>query len=567
MRRKSLAELFKALQDLGLSFRRGLIHLKSLDGETDFYDFTTEPADLSEGWRNLDEHLSSKFPADLELIEAWNGCETYFQKCISRIALLLKSFHSPSKELGPHILDRCKGYVIDLLQRVSEEKQAIGKYGKLLWNLRTLVSLPNPDKDKHELVPDTFSRKLYNGLCELETEYCQYRLVADSLDEENYTGHKSSLNTLCEAVISRITSIKGKLRVSLGTIHVQHLSEGLIDRAILVESVSCVHELLKIIENSQGRFVSSSILWKSLDKSKSRWTSWLDQFWKVVEASSEEFSSEKEAMSLEGLSSYKEVMSSEEFSPSVQKVLESILLSFQRLDTVKNDQVLGDTEKFNFLLPFKRVNSFDIDCILNNVVNIKRVLATSRGEEYENGAAILGALTPLIFQFSFTLQFYLKFLTKQHRATAKLLSVLSGLFGTLGQKGFCLPKDYENDAVEESQEIDEKSGMGLGEGETTSDAQDVSDRLESEDQLDDTMKAGEAAETADKDVAQDDKGIEMSEDFGGKQQEMDKKKEEEEENENSDDENKMEDVEQEMGDVDATGEKLDDKVKKLNEAR
>lgn len=58
--------------------------------------------------------------------------------------------------------------------------------------------------------------------------------------------------------------------------------------------------------------------------------------------------------------------------------------------------------------------------------------------------------------------------------------------------------------------------MGLGEGEGE---KDVSERIESEDQLDDAQPAGQEKEQEeDKDCKEEDKGIEMSEDFESKLQ-------------------------------------------------
>lgn len=58
--------------------------------------------------------------------------------------------------------------------------------------------------------------------------------------------------------------------------------------------------------------------------------------------------------------------------------------------------------------------------------------------------------------------------------------------------------------------------MGLGDGEGE---KDVSDRIESEDQLEDAQPAGQEKEKEeDKDCKEEEKGIEMSEDFDSKLQ-------------------------------------------------
>jgi len=110
--------------------------------------------------------------------------------------------------------------------------------------------------------------------------------------------------------------------------------------------------------------------------------------------------------------------------------------------------------------------------------------------------------------------------------------------------------------------MDASAGMGLGEGETTSDAQDVSDRMESEDQLEDTLKEGETAPSADKDLNDDEKGVEMSEDFDGKQQDKDRREDKGDDDHNDDDSgSEDEELDKQMGDVDdPSADKLDDQV-------
>lgn len=88
--------------------------------------------------------------------------------------------------------------------------------------------------------------------------------------------------------------------------------------------------------------------------------------------------------------------------------------------------------------------------------------------------------------------------------------------------------------------------------------------MESEDQLEDTLKPGESVDPADKDLDDEDKGVEMSEDFDGKMQDVEKKSGDKDSDKDSDSENEKEDEEldKQMGDLDdPTAEKLDDQVR------
>ncbi|KAK8382122.1 hypothetical protein O3P69_015232 [Scylla paramamosain] len=79
----------------------------------------------------------------------------------------------------------------------------------------------------------------------------------------------------------------------------------------------------------------------------------------------------------------------------------------------------------------------------------------------------------------------------------------------------CKMKKVERGATN----FEDSGGTGLGEGEGK---KDVSDRIESEDQLESALKEGEKEEAGDKDLQEEDKGIEMNEDFEGKLQDVEK---------------------------------------------
>lgn len=87
-------------------------------------------------------------------------------------------------------------------------------------------------------------------------------------------------------------------------------------------------------------------------------------------------------------------------------------------------------------------------------------------------------------------------------------------------KGFCIPPELSEEMNGEG-ESQPSGGMGLGDGEGE---KDVSDRIESEDQLEDAQPADKEKEKDDdKECKEEDKGIEMSEDFDGKLQVLNKK--------------------------------------------
>ncbi|KAJ3654802.1 hypothetical protein Zmor_013963 [Zophobas morio] len=110
----------------------------------------------------------------------------------------------------------------------------------------------------------------------------------------------------------------------------------------------------------------------------------------------------------------------------------------------------------------------------------------------------------------------------------------------LASKGFCVPPELTDESEEGVSKPSDSLGLGEGQGE-----RDVSDRIESEDQLDDAQSAGQEKEkTEDEDCKEEDKGIEMSEDFDTKLQNVEPKEGEDDEESQSES-----DADEQMGDT------------------
>ncbi|MEE6475824.1 hypothetical protein FKM82_010868 [Ascaphus truei] len=196
----------------------------------------------------------------------------------------------------------------------------------------------------------------------------------------------------------------------------------------------------------------------------------------------------------------------------------------------------------------ERLKTYAEDCI------------TDEHTFFNQSCGALVRLLPMLSSYSDLLLFYLTVSLATHRSTGKLLSVLARLFTELAQKGFCLPKELiEEAAGEGATEFHDNEAGGLGEGEGV---KDVSDKIENEEQVEDTMQKGQEKEKDDPDskpdVKEEDNAIEMSEDFDGKMHDGELEKQEEDEKSNGDDED---DLDKQMGDLgDAEADKLDERL-------
>uniref|UniRef100_A0A8D2KWR3 Midasin n=1 Tax=Varanus komodoensis TaxID=61221 RepID=A0A8D2KWR3_VARKO len=211
------------------------------------------------------------------------------------------------------------------------------------------------------------------------------------------------------------------------------------------------------------------------------------------------------------------------------------------------------------------VNSLHVQKIISVVSELLERLK-SYGEDYtaykcklfNQSCHLLVRLMPILYKYSNVILFYLTLSLATHRSTGKLLSVLTNIFTELAQKGFCLPKELMEEAAGEGgTEFHDYEGGGLGEGEGK---KDVSDKIENEDQVEDTYQKGQEKENEDPeskpDVEGEDNAIEMTEDFEGKT--YDDEKEKQEDGEQSDED---EELDKQMGNLgDAEADKLDERL-------
>ncbi|KAI1794980.1 midasin [Ganoderma leucocontextum] len=131
------------------------------------------------------------------------------------------------------------------------------------------------------------------------------------------------------------------------------------------------------------------------------------------------------------------------------------------------------------------------------------------------------------------------------KALFKLDYVVCSVMHSVAKDGFCKPPDVEAGAGEGEGAMEDASGMGMGEG---TGKENVSKEIEDESQVEGLQ--GEAGEDEDVERAEEGDALEMSEDFGGKMQDVpDKEGEDEGDEEDEDDEG--EEPEERVGDLDA----------------
>ncbi|XP_069866566.1 midasin isoform X1 [Dipodomys merriami] len=279
----------------------------------------------------------------------------------------------------------------------------------------------------------------------------------------------------------------------------------------------------------------------------------------------------------------------EDFSEQMETAIRAILCAIQNLKERKSkkaeestDQkgLVDDDEGANFerLQPghltklleddfWADVSTLHVQKIISAISELLERLksysedgTTSKHMFFSQSCHLLVRLVPMLCSFSDLVLFFLTISLATHRSTAKLLSVLAQVFAEITQKGFCLPKELmENSAGEGATEFHDYEGGGIGEGEGM---KDVSDKIENEEQVEDTFQKGKEKEKEDSysksDIKGEDNAIEMSEDFDGQMHDGELE-EQEEDDQKSDSEGG--DLDKQMGDLNGEeADKLDERL-------
>ncbi|XP_067097253.1 midasin [Osmerus mordax] len=189
-----------------------------------------------------------------------------------------------------------------------------------------------------------------------------------------------------------------------------------------------------------------------------------------------------------------------------------------------------------------------LEQLLNRLATHRETCPSQQLHELTEACVLLVRLEPMLGVYSELVRYYLAVSLGAHRSTGKLLSVLASIFTELAQKGFCLPQELmEGGDGEGATDFHDYEGGGIGEGEGV---KDVSDKIENEEQVEDTFQEGQEKKEEEQDkknIKEEDNAIEMSEDFDGQMHDGDER-EPGEESEESDKEDE-EELDKKMGDL------------------
>lgn len=586
-KRKSLADFYKTLQTLGLNYKTGLLQ-NSLT--VDLTDLTIKPFNikclsLDSKHKNVDQHLNY-------LNE---NMDLYFYKCTFKLKLLLKVMLLPNQDLGVINIERIKGFSIELfllvqnqrkqlgksigsIQKLREQLQNISQLNECLENSSSVAESGNYDFDnlghKFESIKVCFIRIRYileqfNLLLKCVPSECdEFLSVFDVSNQDlqnvrdNYEKIKTSCSSILQNTIQNLSEANKYSNSSFFTTNiVNSLTNKLSETKKQLEVLKNQFEL-----NDEVSVYGKSIvdLLKFIDQEKNIKHDLIDHG--KISVGDSDLENILHAILLSMQNIYKKYSSEDtvlnksnedSFSSAKSNISIGTVKIVEELKTQNGDDENEDERIVEQHLKERIQKEMLCDLDILNIQKIcLRVSNTlekiKHMEDNENLVKKIIKIFPILEQYSYLVEYYLIQQVGAHKVTTKMLSVMLTVFIELGSKGFCIPPDLmEDEDKEQNQDGQKGEGFGFEDGEGEKDA---SDKLESEDQLDDARKPGEEKDNKEDKDCKEEKGIDMSEDFDAKMQDLDKK-EDDSDSDDKEDEKEEEDLDKQMGETEEGAEK------------
>ncbi|KAH6585414.1 hypothetical protein BASA61_006849 [Batrachochytrium salamandrivorans] len=213
-------------------------------------------------------------------------------------------------------------------------------------------------------------------------------------------------------------------------------------------------------------------------------------------------------------------------SPTLDILSTTKLGSTEEIESEKDEFGLGTNHLIDMHNLTKAVFEYQSGAsLLSSVADLLAIIddAISNGDAKVASQihALLTQIAPLFGQYYALAQYRLLQHFSFSKAISKLTYVLANLFASLLKEGFCLPKSSEGEDDENAGAMEDNvEGTGMGEGDGK---KDVSDEIENEDQAEGAQieNAKQPPPDLEKNIDDEDNGIEMTNDFDGVLEDVD----------------------------------------------
>uniref|UniRef100_A0A8B9KV40 Midasin n=1 Tax=Astyanax mexicanus TaxID=7994 RepID=A0A8B9KV40_ASTMX len=131
-KQRALADLFKMLSQIGLSYRKGLTWARTADPEE---PLCLQPIEMQTAL----SAVRAKEPLFAEMTSAWDGCQKYFYRSWARRNAMQAALLSAAKELGLGNVERCRGFSSHLFKLLLRQRRRLTKLTEHWVHLRKLI--------------------------------------------------------------------------------------------------------------------------------------------------------------------------------------------------------------------------------------------------------------------------------------------------------------------------------------------------------------------------------------------------------------------------------------------
>ncbi|XP_066138163.1 midasin [Euwallacea fornicatus] len=549
---RALADLFQALSKSGVSFRTGIMdrRLKNLAE-----DFRMQPINLTASFGSFGLHR-----IDDKILIIWDSCELYYYRSLLRYDILETALITPSQDFGVQNVERCRGFAAHLLCICQDQKRNLIKATRLHYKLRRKAKVMRETCENEFFISAEALLNIKKVLSSTSVVLSQVQIILNSCPDDATLVDNSYLEIpLLESdksvmkrkedehwkktkkLIDNVESLLGKLQSH--TQKIQYKKTGFIPFAVKDCFFEDFQKLATLIDTLQQQFqpikVSQSLNWLATSI-----RSLVNEYSHIQVESAPHVN-------------YENLL--DKFTKSLLIVIQNIYKKYRGLaPSSKQSSEIDPSEETPLQDDHLKVllsgnlqadlSNFEASNVLNNTELVLETLLEGSNYPNEEERSLTAQCLPLFDQVLHLSEYFITQQVAAYRTTCKLTSILLNIFIDLASKGFCIPPELSDELDKQG---NPSEGLGLGEGQGE---RNVSDKIESEDQLDDTQPAGQEKKNEDSDCKEEDNGIEMSEDFDSKLQ--DKKSAGEDDEEQSDDS----DVEEQAGETEKGADELDQEI-------
>lgn len=521
IRKKAWVDLLKKLSKVGLSSRCSQKYVTQQDSTFMNLQEVVDPTDIFSLYKFCNELGIDKLRA------LWSSADNYYFKFAARVQIVRKLKTAVSKDVSSIEVERSISYLDDLMHYFLMTRNQISKHSKAVAPLNhLLVQLNNMQisavTEKLEISSVELST-LQNCVDSILTCAYQLQSAAHASKEEDLIEIRKELSDMVTMLESHKIKIDAYLAhyigasVSFPPLICMELSE--IFYAARSELITICNQVRNWIESTPSYF----FMFKGIAEAR------IYVLGKLDTPPDETTNTSAETAIIK-----------------VESMIESAMLvvqsSMKRQDGSADDPQDIKTVMSEALRPFEsdHINNFSgkVSAAFDTVSRLS-------SRDFGEGMQMLLACYPLLKQAIMIVNYRLYELIALNKSMTKFGYVLSNTFYTVIKNGFCLP-ETETDEEETGATGEDVAGMGIGEGEGK---KDVSDEIENEDQVEGLKNDMQESADDQKEIKDEKEGIELSQDFDGKMEDLDAADESEEDKSDVDDDAEDK-ADEQMGDLD-----------------